>query len=173
MLLSQGAAVPAAEAEDRKDRWVPIGLFIHSVWERLSPMVSSPRTPTLLCASTSVGDLEVLVCLLARQVVGFNHAIYRWARLGTPSVGTLRSAIHDLGKRHRYGGCGRVHSGEMDTGAGPNSTPYTDIPGATPMDASAHVAEVGQQPHVVLTLLPKNTNVVLADTPGVTHKMLV
>jgi hypothetical protein len=41
------------------------------------------------------------------------------------------------------------------------------------MDASAHVAEVGQQPHVVLTLLPKNTNVVLADTPGVTHKMLV
>ena len=61
----------------------------------------------------------------------------------------------------------------MDTGAGPNSTPYPDIPDATLINASAHVAEVGQQPHVILTLLPKNTNAVPADTPGVTHKILV
>ena len=44
MLLLQGATVPAAEAEDQKDRWVPIGLYIYTIWMCLSPTASSPQT---------------------------------------------------------------------------------------------------------------------------------
>lgn len=75
------AATLIQDAEERNDRGVRIGSYVHGsvnnplngrMGALVSLMVNSPRLPTLLRASTFVNDLQVLERALARQVVGFD-----------------------------------------------------------------------------------------------------
>ena len=146
------------EAEDRADSWVPIGLLIHAVWGAL---VSNGQfaTNTNTFAWIEFGGTGILI-----GPTSCRPQPAPYAELQNRERDPLMPYGQPFMISANDGGCGRVRCGEMDTGPGPNSTPYTDIPGATAMDTSAHFAAVGQHPHVVLTLLPKNTNAVPADT---------